>query len=263
MTLFTLEGGAAGQPTVLFLHGAAVSSWMWAPTLAALPGRHTLAPDLPGLARSAHLGPFTLAGAADALAAFIQARATGGQVDVVGHSLGGAVAAELLARHPQRVRRAALLGVTTGPVPMAPGFVAGTWAVWHATRSRRLLAWQARALGVPAAHRAQFVEENLAQTWPALAAVLREALAFRAPEALPPVPLLALVGAREGALNVRSARALAGATPGGQAFAVPGGGHAWFATRPELLHATLRAWLAGQPLPDDLRPLPPAFRPAG
>lgn len=215
MTLFTLEGGAAGQPTVLFLHDAAASSWMWAPTLAALPGRHTLAPDLPGLARSAHLGPFTLAGAADALAAFIQARATGGQVDVVGYSLGGPVAAELLARHPQRVRRAALLGVTTGPVPRAPGFVAGTWAVWHATRSRRLLAWQARALGVPAAHRAQFVEENLAQTWPALAAVLREALAYRAPAALPPVPLLALVGARGG--PERPVRACAGRRDPGRA----------------------------------------------
>ncbi|MFC4426385.1 alpha/beta fold hydrolase [Deinococcus navajonensis] len=265
MTLFAREGGTPGQPSVLLLHGASVSSWMWTGTLQALPGLHTLAPDLPGLAENARWGQFSLDGAADALAALVEARCTGGQAHVVGHSLGGAVAARLLARHPQVVRSALLMGVTAEPIPFARAFMAMTLAVSSATRSRRVLGWQASALGIPEEHRAQFIAQGLAQTRVELEHVLSEAMAFRVPPAFAEVqvPVLALAGDREGPINLRSACRLAGAVPGGQAYAVPGGGHAWMGRQPDLLLATLSAWLAQGPLPKALRGLPLAPREPG
>ncbi|MFC4638654.1 alpha/beta fold hydrolase [Deinococcus hohokamensis] len=263
MTLFTREGGTPGQPTVLLLHGASVSSWMWSDTLDSLADLHTLAPDLPGLGKNAPMGRFNLNGAADQLAAFIRAQATGQQAHVVGHSLGGAVAAQLLARHPEVVRSAVLMGVTAEPLPFERTFVAFTLALSAATRSRRLLNWQAKALGIPEVHRAQFMAEGLAQTRPGLENVLKEAMAFRVPPvfAQVTVPVLTLVGAREGGINHRSARALAQPVPGGQAYEVPRAGHAWMATQPDLFHAILRAWVAQAPLPDTLRPLLPSRTP--
>lgn len=257
MTLFTREAGPAGHHTTLLLHGASVTSWMWLPTMHALPDRHTLAPDLPGLGRNAQRHSFTLDGAADTLASFLRARAGAGQADVIGHSLGGAVAARLLERHPDVVRSVLLMGVTAQPLPLAGVFQAVALASQGLMRRPALLAWQAQLMRVPPEHREAFGQDLRALSRADLAQLLREAMAYRAPRHLPPTPLLALVGSREGRVNVRSARALAAATPGGQAFVVPGD-HVWFARQPDLLRATLAAWLGGSPLPETLRSLHPA-----
>ncbi|ADV66345.1 alpha/beta fold hydrolase [Deinococcus maricopensis] len=261
MGLFFREGGVAGGPAVVFLHGAAVSGWMWADVLGAFPGMRTFAPDLPGLGGSGAQGPFRVAGAADAVAAFIRAQVPEGAAHVVGHSLGGAVAARLLAAHPEVVRSAVLIGVTARPVPFERAFVGASLQVGGWVRRRRVLAVQARLLGVPEAFREVFVREQLGLTAEALRAVLEEGVAFRVPGGPGPgVPTLVLVGAREGALNVRSAQDLVAWVPGARGAVVPGGDHAWLGRRPDLLVGALRAWWGGAALPGDLRPLPAGAR---
>jgi len=257
MKLFTREGGTPGQPTVLFLHGASVTSWMWQDHLDALPDAHTLAPDLPGLGRNAHAGDFSIRAAAEDLAALVRQRAKGGAAHIVGHSLGGAVAAQLAAAHPDVVRSVVLIGVTTRPIPFERAFVSGTLAMTRLARRPRLLRLQARALSVPAAFRETFVQEQLDLGDDSLRRVLHEAVAFRVPPALLTLstPALVLVGAREPSLNQRSALDLAAALPRVVACRVPRGHHAWMAQRPELLNAVLRAWLREEPLPAELEEL--------
>jgi pimeloyl-ACP methyl ester carboxylesterase len=115
MALFVLER-AGTRSAVVCLHGFCQSSEYWAPTLERLAtdGVAALAPDLPGFGRSAaEPGPYTMAGMADAVVRLLDAHGLD-RIRLVGGSMGGVVAQQLVLRHPQRVER--LLLVATGAV---------------------------------------------------------------------------------------------------------------------------------------------------
>jgi pimeloyl-ACP methyl ester carboxylesterase len=84
---------------VLFLSGAGLPSWLWDEVRAGLNGRRSVVVDPPrGSAPLAEHAAATLA------------HAPGPRVAIVAHSVGGVVAAEVLARYPERV--AGVLGVS-------------------------------------------------------------------------------------------------------------------------------------------------------
>jgi pimeloyl-ACP methyl ester carboxylesterase len=115
MALFTLERGDAG-PVAVFVHGFCQSSQYWAPTVerVAAAGMRGLAVDLPGFGLSAReAGPYTMGGFADRVVRLLDERRIE-RVVLVGGSMGGVVAQQLVLRHPQRVER--LLLVATGAV---------------------------------------------------------------------------------------------------------------------------------------------------
>jgi pimeloyl-ACP methyl ester carboxylesterase len=122
------------------LHGLGASRRLWhrvAPLLA----RHdrlVLAPDLPGFGDSPPAGDgFEFDAVTDALASALEPRA-GGRFDLLGSSLGGAVALRLAAAHPELVRRL-ILAAPAGfsPLPWPVAGVAGTLA-GPALRVRRI-----------------------------------------------------------------------------------------------------------------------------
>ena len=92
-------------PVVLAAHGITANALSWAEVAAALDGRATLvAPDLRGRARSADLpGPYGMAAHAADLVAVLDHLGETGPVPVVGHSMGGWVAAVTGVRYPDRV----------------------------------------------------------------------------------------------------------------------------------------------------------------
>ena len=95
--------------------GRGSAGGQWAPQVAALGDEfRCLAPDLPGHGGAAAT-PFTLTGAADAVAATIDAEAASPAV-VVGLSLGGYVAMELAARRPDLVAGLVLAGASAEPI---------------------------------------------------------------------------------------------------------------------------------------------------
>lgn len=120
----------AGPPVVL-LHGSgpgssAYSNWRLAiPALAA--EHRCLAPDLSGFGRTTPDRPPTpdVWRWADEVLALLDALAVE-RVDVVGNSMGGAVALALAVRAPERVRRI----VTMGSVGVPFALTAGLDAVW-------------------------------------------------------------------------------------------------------------------------------------
>jgi pimeloyl-ACP methyl ester carboxylesterase len=99
------EARGSGQPLVL-LHGGLGSGDMFGPILPALSeGRRVLAVDLQAHGRTADIDrPLRVELLADDVAALIRQLGIG-RADLLGYSLGGAVALQTAIRHPQVVRR--------------------------------------------------------------------------------------------------------------------------------------------------------------
>jgi pimeloyl-ACP methyl ester carboxylesterase len=111
--------GPADRP-VIAVHGITANAFSFGPLAEALAGTADLfAPDLRGRAKSGKVGgPYGLATHADDLVALMDHLGIERSV-IVGHSMGGFVAALAATRHPDRVRAVLLVdgGVSFGPVP--------------------------------------------------------------------------------------------------------------------------------------------------
>ncbi|MFO7167916.1 MAG: alpha/beta hydrolase, partial [Chloroflexota bacterium] len=108
--MYVQECGPANGPLAILIHGWSSSSFTWKPVLPALSRRYRcIAIDLPGFGQSpAPREAPTIAGYADMAAQIIE-RATDRAALVLGHSMGGQIAATLALRHPLLVERLVLL----------------------------------------------------------------------------------------------------------------------------------------------------------
>jgi pimeloyl-ACP methyl ester carboxylesterase len=99
----SVQGTPQGH-TLVFLHGIGGRASGWAPVqqACAAAGYSSLAWDMPGYGESPSIEPYDFDGLADALATLMDAHRLQKAV-LVGHSLGGMVALQMWARHPERV----------------------------------------------------------------------------------------------------------------------------------------------------------------
>ena len=107
------EADRPGAPTVVMLHGFTGSKENWYPLAGQLRGRYRiLVPDLPGWGDSQRRDgeDYGFVAQSERVSSFIQqvARQSPGEVVLLGHSMGGGIAALTAARHPQLVDRVGL-----------------------------------------------------------------------------------------------------------------------------------------------------------
>lgn len=108
---------APAKASVVFLHGVGQDHTMWVlPTrYFARHDRNALALDLPGHGRSGGEPLKTIEEMADWVVEFLDAAGVG-EAAIVGHSMGSLVALDLAARHADRARSLAMVGVS---IPLA------------------------------------------------------------------------------------------------------------------------------------------------
>ena len=113
--MVAIETLGEGPPLVL-VHGVGTCRVVWRRVMPLLAtDRLVAAPDLPGFGASPAAGPgFDLDRVADVLAEALAAEVPA-PFDLLGNSLGGAVALTLAARHPQLVRRLVLAARPVSP----------------------------------------------------------------------------------------------------------------------------------------------------
>ena len=103
-------------PMVMFLHGIGGGHLAFAPQLEtfAEAGYRAVAWDMPGYGHSDPIEPYTFKGLAEKCIALIEALLAGDHppVSLVGHSMGGMVAQEVVARRPDLVRQLVLCGTS-------------------------------------------------------------------------------------------------------------------------------------------------------
>jgi pimeloyl-ACP methyl ester carboxylesterase len=107
---FTMLGAG---PTVLMLHGIGGGHLAFAPQVETLAssGYRAVAWDMPGYGRSAPIEPYTFKGLAQSCITLIESLSCGG-VTLLGHSMGGMVAQEVVARRPELVNKLILCGTS-------------------------------------------------------------------------------------------------------------------------------------------------------
>lgn len=106
-----LEAGRHDAPPLVVLHGFTGSKENWLPLMPQLTDRYrVIAPDLPGWGESSRQPSvdYGFAAQAERLAVWLK-QLDLGPVRLIGHSMGGGIAAVLAARHPQLVSELVLM----------------------------------------------------------------------------------------------------------------------------------------------------------
>ncbi|SMO90473.1 alpha/beta fold hydrolase [Ruegeria faecimaris] len=104
---------------VVFVHGFLGGSQHWLGQVDALAGFNVVALDLPGFGENAHLeAPASIAGFAEWALRELSARGIERFI-LIGHSMGGMIVQEMVARAPDRIDQLVLYG--TGTIGILPG----------------------------------------------------------------------------------------------------------------------------------------------
>jgi 3-oxoadipate enol-lactonase len=242
-----------GTRTLVFLHGIGGDHRAFEHQLDRFAGAaRTIAWDMPGYGQSPPLEPMTFAGLADSLTALLDDRGVEHAI-LVGHSMGGMVAQELVAHSPGRVE--ALVLYATSP---AFGGPAGDW-------QRRFLAERLRPLdegNTPADIAPELIAammgdgadpRGVARAIACMSAVpvatYRAALhclvTFDRRESLGAIrcPTLALAGERDRVASPAVVERMARAIPTATYRMLPGVGHLANLERPALFEGVLQNFL--------------------
>jgi len=260
MPAFVLQG--QGADAVLLLHGIGGGAAVWgdagsgtASALASALGCRVVAVDLPGYGASAPMGPPTLAAMVDGVVEVLAALAPR-RTALVGHSMGGMVAQELVATRPGLVN--ALVLACTSP---AFGRAEGDWqARFVAERLSPLdaglgMAGMARALvpgmvapGAQQAVLAAAIDVMSRVPESTYRAALKAIVAFDRREALPQiaVPTLCLAGAHDRTAPPEVMQRMAARIPGARCAVLQHAGHIANLEQPAAFNATVAAFLQEQ-----------------
>jgi pimeloyl-ACP methyl ester carboxylesterase len=258
MTLFTQEFGPTSAPTIVFLHGGGVGGWMWKPQIAQLQDEYPLlVPDLPEHGQSVEVKPMTLQNAAAQVAELIRTRAHGGRAHVVGLSLGAQTTIELLSQSPELIDRAMASGPLMRPLPGIGTTNLMAKMYWPFRNATWLVKWNMKGLGVPEEYFEDFRKDTAALTIDGFVRITLANGDNHVPANLQrvTVPTLLLVGEKELKIMKESVRDLLAAMPSARGYRVSGAIHNWSMQLPDLFTQTVRAWIAGQPLPGALAAL--------
>lgn len=249
-------------PPVVLLHGSGPGSSAYSNWRLAIPGlaaeHRCLAPDLSGFGRTRTDRPPSpdVWRWADEVLALLEALGVG-RVDLVGNSMGGAVALAVAVRAPDRVRRLATMGTVGVPFELTPGLDA-VWGYRPSPEAMRelvrLFAFDPRYAEDDELVRLRYetsADPALAETYAALfpaprqrwvdAAVIPEA-SLRAIRA----PLLAIHGRDDRVVPLETSIRVTDLVPDSRLVVFPRCGH-WVQVERATEFASLVGWFLDRP----------------
>jgi poly(3-hydroxyalkanoate) depolymerase len=243
-----------GHPLLLVM-GLGGNIEMWEPLVEELDGLTTIAFDAPGTGESeTPRRPLRMRELARLSAAVIEA-AGHQQVDVLGVSFGGAVAQELVYRHPERVRRLVLAATTcgVGGVPGKPAALALLATPYRYYSRDHFKAVAGRLYGGEIARRPDLLDRQAYSRLshaPSLKGYLWQLAAITGWSSLPYLrrvrqPALVLTGDDDPIVRVVNGRILARALPNARLHVVAGGGHLFLIDQARESAALIGEFLGG------------------
>jgi len=247
---------AGDGPPLLLLNGFGVGIELWNPLREALPGVRTIAFDPPGAgASSIPPLPVRIRGLAH-LATRLLDELGCATADVLGVSMGGAVAQELAHRAPGRVRRAVLCATSCG-IGAMPGNPLALALLANPMRnySRRYARWAAPhmlggRLRTSATAARTYVALRSSRP-PDLRGFVWQMLGMSCWTSLPwlhtlRLPVLVLSGDDDPIVPVRNARLLASRIPDARLEMIRGGGHLFLLDSLDVAAPLIRGFLGAE-----------------
>ena len=255
MSLYFREEGPQDAPTVLFLHGLGLSHTMWNTQIEGLSDYyHCLAPDLPECGNSTDTGPFTLKDASRYVVAIIRERVPGGSAHVVGMSIGGAVALQVLHDEPHILDHLMISGTSLYLPPYLGTLKRLDEQDLRLFNHDRLAEYLLQPYRIPQTYR-NLLLADLRKVEPvAMRHFIQEMTKIQLPRK-GQVPTLIAVGQQEAFDIKHDAYEMRRAIHCARGVLVPGVGHFWNLEAPDLFTMTLRAWIQNEPLPPNLAQL--------
>jgi len=255
VSLYVREAGPVDATAILFLHGLGLSHAMWQPQFELLADQyHCLAPDLPECGDSAALGPFTLKDDSQRVVDMIRERVPDGTAHVVGLSIGGAVALQMLRDEPQVLDHLLVSGTATHLPPFLDTLNRLDEQVMHLFSHERLAEYLLQQYHIPQAYRSLLLSDMLKFKPEAIVHLSQEMNKIKLPLERH-VPTLIAVGQQEAFVIKHDAYEMRRSLHGARGVLVPGAGHFWNLVAPDLFTKTLRAWIQDEPLPPNLAQL--------
>ena len=249
LNLYT-SGEKTGE-LVVYLHGGGLGGRMWQPVMDRMTGFYNIAPDLPDHGKSRAI-PFVLRDCAERIVDLIQHESPSGKAHLVGLSLGGAVALEVMNLAPEVLNRVILSGTSLKLNNWLIRVQALNVSVLRSLPTRHLVRLMQMQFGIPNKY-LSLVEEDIAVFTPE--AFGRMNAAYR--DIRLPVncqlETLVVVGEKETFAAKDMARKISAGLPKGKGLIIPGVGHAWNLQEPDVFAAVATDWLEGRPL-DTSRP---------
>jgi len=265
-------------PPVLLLNGLGANVAMWTPLLEQLPGFQLISFDAPGTGLSkAPVLPYRIAHIA-AIARRVLDVVGVDRADVLGYSLGGAVAQQLAYSHPERVRRLVLVSTSCGlgqiPGPLRAAFAVMTPARHYAKTANRAFM---RLVGLAPAERDSHHITELVSGWrqeatPSVRGYALQMTAFTTFNSLPWLhrvkqPALVVTGTHDNLMPMPNAAVLAAYLNNARLHVVERWGHYFLHDASSGVAASIAEFLAA---PDyaasstwaNARPVQPADLPA-
>jgi 4,5:9,10-diseco-3-hydroxy-5,9,17-trioxoandrosta-1(10),2-diene-4-oate hydrolase len=256
------QRAGTGRP-LLLLHGLVGSAKNWRQNISFLSrDSNVYAVDLFNMGESERVPGLDagLEATADRLAAYMDALGLD-EVDIAGHSHGGAVAMMFAARHPDRVRRLILFAPANPFCDLGNQLIRfyqtrlGIWLARRIPFLPRMLKATAlsRMYGDPSRVSVDALEGytqglhipgtvdhvlQIVQRWFVDMGLLRSALT-----GLVPKPTLLIWGDRDRAVGLDSARELHRTLPQSSLIVLPGVGHIAFEEMPDVCNQAMRDWL--------------------
>ena len=182
-------------PPVLLINGLGANLTTWTPLVQQLEGFQVLSFDAPGVGRSASpLVPYTVARIAD-VALPVLDELDLQQADVLGYSLGGAVAQQLAFHHPAHVRRLVLVSTSPGTSGV-PGSLRALLAVSTPVRHYAQAGYRVTTRMIdlaPAEKESAFLQQYAAwqhEAIPSVRGYMLQMAAFSTFNSLPWLPLI-------------------------------------------------------------------------
>jgi pimeloyl-ACP methyl ester carboxylesterase len=255
MALHFNESGKRNAQSILFIHGAGITDWMWKPQTDYFSDWDCILPHLPDHGLSVNLQLTNQQECAEMLLELIHKRANGGKAHVVGHSLGGQLAILMAAMEPKGIqhtvacsanyKRMLLMDVMAKPVFYKLSITM--------MKSERILDAQVKQFGLTDPEMIAGAKRD----WKLLTAdrLEREYEVGYYQAALPEglekctVPTLILAGKKEPGIVHDSARLASSALPNAKAFLVKDADHVWTWKKAAVLNALIEAWIEERPLP--------------
>ena len=257
--LFYTESGPAGAPVIVFLHGGGVSGWSWLPEVKRLPDYHCVVPDLPGHGRSPANDPIKISATAEEVAKFIKSMVPTGRVHVVGLSMGGQIALQLLSTHSELVDRMIISGTNTSPndsIRLLSPLLKLIMILYSPLKNTNFMIHaNMKQYKIPHEYENEFRDDTKLITPDMYTQIAVESMTYPLPSLVDASGLLVACGEKEPELIKKSARMIRLKYPGVPCVLAPEAGHNWSMEKPDLFTALIRSWVEHAPLPEELHQL--------